>query len=176
MLVFDSFGQIGTWRGWKCDPKLSWYESMMGQDQLGQKLRKCHHLGPRYDFFTKKISDLLSSRQSNICCCHNACWFHQLVLCWYLHQPEQVKSQKLLFNTNSEVREKNIAWEILTRADFAVINQDTTEQTKTFYCLHVQNSQKKNSCYRAHCIRLKLHFRHSLPSLSSCIAGCKRWR
>ena len=69
MLVFDSFGQIGTWRGWKCDPKLSWYESMMGQDQLGQKLRKCHHLGPRYDFFTKKISDLLSSRQSNIYCC-----------------------------------------------------------------------------------------------------------
>ena len=26
---------------------------MTGQDQLGQKLRKCHHLGPRYDFFTK---------------------------------------------------------------------------------------------------------------------------
>ena len=54
MLVFDSFGQIGTWRRWKCDPKLSWYESMMGQDQLCKKFRKCHHLGPRYDFFTKK--------------------------------------------------------------------------------------------------------------------------
>ena len=54
MLVFDSFGQIGTWRRWKCDPKLSWYESMMGQDQLCKKFRKCHHLGPRYDFFYKK--------------------------------------------------------------------------------------------------------------------------
>ena len=66
MLVFDSFGQIGTWRRWKCDPKLSWYESMMGQDQLCKKFRKCHHLGPRYDLFTKKISDLLLTRQSNI--------------------------------------------------------------------------------------------------------------
>ena len=46
----------------------------MGQDQLGQKLRKCHHLGPRYDFFTKKISDLLSSRQSNICL---ALWYRK---------------------------------------------------------------------------------------------------
>ena len=27
---------------------------MMGQDQLCQKFRKRHHLGPRYDFFTKK--------------------------------------------------------------------------------------------------------------------------
>ena len=67
MLVFDSFGQIGTWRRWKCDPKLSWYESMMGQDQLCQKFRKCHHLGPRYDFFYKQISNLLCTRQSNIC-------------------------------------------------------------------------------------------------------------
>ena len=40
----------------------------MGQDQLCQKFRKCHHLGPRYDFFTKKISDLLLTRQSNIQC------------------------------------------------------------------------------------------------------------
>lgn len=31
-----------------------------------KKFRKCHHLGPRYDFFTKKISDLLLTRQSNI--------------------------------------------------------------------------------------------------------------
>ena len=66
MPVFDSFGQIGTWRRWKCDPKLSWFESMMGQDQLCQKFRKRHHLGPRYDFFTKKISDLLWTRQSNM--------------------------------------------------------------------------------------------------------------
>ena len=39
---------------------------MMGQDQLCQKFRKCHHLSPRYDFFTKKISDLLLTRQSNL--------------------------------------------------------------------------------------------------------------
>ena len=81
MLVFDSFGQIGTWRRWKCDPKLSWYESMMGQDQLCQKFRKCHHLGPRYDFFTKRISDLLLTRQSNI-------YIYTYILLQYLKLPE----------------------------------------------------------------------------------------
>ena len=85
MLVFDSYVQIETWRRWKCDPKLSWYESMMGQDQLCQKFRKCHHLGPRYDFFTKKISDLLLTRQSNICLC---VIYYVIVLClWWTWAP-----------------------------------------------------------------------------------------
>ena len=106
MLVFDSFGQIGTWRRWKCDPKLSWYESMMGQDQLCKQFRKCHHLGPRYDFFLqKKISDLLLTRQSNICRKKQIFVFNIMLIVWAsLFFNHLCGGQRVSFGGNSVSR------------------------------------------------------------------------
>ena len=96
MLVFDSFGQIGTWRRWKCDPKLSWYESMMGQDQLCKQFRKCHHLGsPTY-----AVQHM--QKETNICFQYNA---YSLSLIIYNHLCATVCGcQRVSFGGNSVSR------------------------------------------------------------------------
>ena len=55
------------------------------------------HLMQRYQLSANNIFQICQ-----ICCCHNACWFHQLVLCWYPHQPEPVESQKRLLERSGK--------------------------------------------------------------------------